>query len=265
MSNLTSRPPGTSVIAECLRLHSSTPARSAVGRFFGSRPMSNDTRSWFDGALGEQTVGSHLKRLGLEWAVFHAVPVGKGESDIDHVVIGPGGVFTINTKHHRGKKIWLGSGRILVNGQKRDHLRNSRHEAQRAGKLLTARLGRTVPVTPVLALVGIDSITVKQRPTDVVVLRDTELVKWLKRRTTVLGPEAVEAARSVASDVTTWHTEHDGSFDSTLFARFDDLRREDSTARTRRILWGSVLAIAAILAVWGLGNVVLKAALATLA
>jgi len=226
--------------------------------------MSNDTRSWFDGALGEQTVASHLERLGPEWAVFHAVPVGKGESDIDHVVIGPGGVFTINTKHHRGKKVWLGSRRILVNGQKRDYLRNSHHEADRAGRLLTARMRRAVPVTPVLVLVGIDSITVKERPTDVVVLRDTELVKWLKRRTTVLGPEAVEAARSVASEVTTWHTEHDGSFDSTLFDRFEGLRREDSTARKRRILWGAALTIAAVFAVWGLGNLVLKAVLATL-
>ncbi|MBG6212216.1 hypothetical protein RCH23_000129 [Cryobacterium sp. CAN_C3] len=44
-----------------------------------------------------------LSKLGPEWTVLHAVPVGSGSSDIDHVVIGPAGVFTINTKNHTGK------------------------------------------------------------------------------------------------------------------------------------------------------------------
>jgi hypothetical protein len=41
-----------------------------------------------------------LPRLADQWRVRHAVPIGDKGSDIDHVVIGPGGVFTINAKHH---------------------------------------------------------------------------------------------------------------------------------------------------------------------
>lgn len=62
---------------------------------------------------------------------MHSVPIGDRGSDIDHVVIGAAGVFTVNTKSHEDARIWVGSKRLLVNGQKTDHLRNSRFEAQR--------------------------------------------------------------------------------------------------------------------------------------
>src|SRR5690606_36128291 len=50
------------------------------------------------GALGELEVGRLLDQLDSEWFAFHAVPVGSAGSDVDHIVIGPGGVFTINSK-----------------------------------------------------------------------------------------------------------------------------------------------------------------------
>jgi hypothetical protein len=34
-----------------------------------------------------------------EWTVLHSVPVGTGSTDIDHIAIGPAGVFTLNTKY----------------------------------------------------------------------------------------------------------------------------------------------------------------------
>jgi hypothetical protein len=35
------------------------------------------------------------------WYVIHDVSLGRG--NVDHVVVGPGGLFTIETKSHRGK------------------------------------------------------------------------------------------------------------------------------------------------------------------
>lgn len=71
---------------------------------------------------------------------------------IDNVPIGPAGVFTINTKRHRGKKIWVGERMLMVAGQKTDHLRNSRYEAKRASKLLSAATGIPVEAHPILAV-----------------------------------------------------------------------------------------------------------------
>jgi hypothetical protein len=39
-----------------------------------------------------------LMRRDPRWRCRHSIPVGSNGADIDHLVIGPGGVFTLNTK-----------------------------------------------------------------------------------------------------------------------------------------------------------------------
>jgi len=53
------------------------------------------------GAEGERKVGAILEGLGPDWHVLHGVWLGRG--DIDHVLVGPGGTFTIETKANRGQ------------------------------------------------------------------------------------------------------------------------------------------------------------------
>jgi Nuclease-related domain len=53
------------------------------------------------GATGEEEVGQLLDGLGGgPWRVIHDASVGRG--NVDHIVIGPPGVFTIETKSHPG-------------------------------------------------------------------------------------------------------------------------------------------------------------------
>jgi nuclease-like protein len=53
------------------------------------------------GAQGEEHVGSLLDGLSPEgWRVVHDASLGRG--NIDHIVIGPAGVFTVETKSHPG-------------------------------------------------------------------------------------------------------------------------------------------------------------------
>jgi hypothetical protein len=68
-------------------------------------------------ADGEEAVAARLRKLGDRWKVLHAIPVGENGSDIDHVVIGPGGLFTINTKHHPNSAVWVGGNTFMVDGQ----------------------------------------------------------------------------------------------------------------------------------------------------
>jgi hypothetical protein len=56
---------------------------------------------WARGAAGERKVGEILEGLGPEWHVIHGVFLGRG--DIDHVLVGPPGTFTVETKAHRGR------------------------------------------------------------------------------------------------------------------------------------------------------------------
>lgn len=53
------------------------------------------------GAKGEEHVGALLDGLAQRgWRVLHDTSLGRG--DIDHVVIGPPGIFTVETKSHPG-------------------------------------------------------------------------------------------------------------------------------------------------------------------
>lgn len=53
------------------------------------------------GASGEELVGGVLEELpGPHWRVLHDVVLGRG--NVDHVVIGPPGVFAVETKSHPG-------------------------------------------------------------------------------------------------------------------------------------------------------------------
>lgn len=73
-------------------------------RFFGGS-FKRDYSSWAQGAEGEEVVGKVLEGLAADgWCVIHDVSFGRG--NIDHIVVGPGGIFTIETKS-RGGKIFL--------------------------------------------------------------------------------------------------------------------------------------------------------------
>src|SRR5271169_5373487 len=53
------------------------------------------------GAAGEEHVGGLLDELaGQRWRVIHDASLGHG--NVDHILIGPAGVFTIETKSHAG-------------------------------------------------------------------------------------------------------------------------------------------------------------------
>lgn len=56
-------------------------------------------RRWQYGAAGERIVAQRLRRLPRAWTVLHDIDRGRG--NVDHIAIGPRGVFTIETKLHR--------------------------------------------------------------------------------------------------------------------------------------------------------------------
>ncbi|WP_188744787.1 nuclease-related domain-containing protein [Agromyces bauzanensis] len=180
------------------------PPNTGLQRFFGVSPFGRDAEPWYVGALGELDVARRLGGLGPGWYVLHAVPVGTGSGDLDHVVIGSAGVFTINTKHHRGQNVWVGGRRILVNGQRTDHLRNAKHKAKRTSQLLSVAARSLIDVTPIVAVVGARRMTVRERPHDVVVLHATELTRWLQRHPVTLTPSQVQQLAALAAQPATW-------------------------------------------------------------
>ena len=92
----------------------------------------------------------------------------------------------------------------MINGQRQPYIRNSRHEAQRASKLLTAACGFSVPVTGMVVPVGANNITIKTPPDDVHVVNRMALSRWLRARPEVLSLEHLETVYGAARRSTTW-------------------------------------------------------------
>jgi hypothetical protein len=59
--------------------------------------------SWKRGLKGEKVVNRVLERLPQDYFVFYDVKLPGSKGNIDHVVIGPNGIFVIETKNYSGK------------------------------------------------------------------------------------------------------------------------------------------------------------------
>ncbi|MCU1368563.1 MAG: hypothetical protein JWL72_4657 [Ilumatobacteraceae bacterium] len=193
---------GAAARAKRDEVHSSAPVLNLIARAFG---MKTDERAWRIGAKGEREVGDELAKLPTEWRVLHAVEVGDHGSDIDHVVIGPPGVFTLNTKCHPGGRVWVGEHAVRVNGHPSRYLRNSRFEAERASRLLSRSCGFTVPVRAAIVFVGLDDFKIAQQPTDVDVTTRRRMRAWLTTLPIALNAPQIDVIHAAARSSASWH------------------------------------------------------------
>jgi hypothetical protein len=159
---------------------------------------------WRAGENGERLVARELAKLAAGWHVLNAIPLGQRGADIDHIVIGPPGVFVLNAKQHLGAKIWVDGNQVLVNGHRRPYVRNSRHEARRVSRLLGAALGQPVNATGVVVFVNAGLFTAKSQPTDAQVINRLALVSWLRGLPQRLDAARIAAVCDVAGQSSTW-------------------------------------------------------------
>jgi hypothetical protein len=186
MSDLRERVPGHSLIDELLHqwdlgtIHIDPRSNGVV--------IDEQAEGWYRGVIGERRVAEILSSVGDDWTVLHSVPVGAGASDIDHVAIGPAGVFTINTKFSPGKDVWVAGRGMYVGGSKQPYTLNAIHEARRASTYLTGKSGLTIPVTGLIVFVDPGRMTFKapagggELDPEIHVLRQDELVAALSGR-----------------------------------------------------------------------------------
>ncbi|CAN5145007.1 hypothetical protein BH09ACT5_BH09ACT5_03110 [soil metagenome] len=215
---LRSREAGYSVARKTLELQGEPgPGRVAL------RP---DAVSWYLGTLGEIAVGERLAQLGDGWLVLHSVPFGSAETDIDHLVIGPTGIYSLNTKHHRGAYIWVHDHALRVENQPTHYLQASLGEVGRVLERLRRKTGQNHAITPVLVMVNPRTINDKRAPDArlpaVVDARD--LVGWLRQQPPTLSRTEIELVTLAAEEPDTWHVDPSTSDTLRVMQRFDRLR-----------------------------------------
>ncbi|HEY8914290.1 nuclease-related domain-containing protein [Lacisediminihabitans sp.] len=218
MSDLRGRVPAQALMERTLQLHSA-----------GPETPSGESRPWYVGALGEIAVAGLLSSLGPEWTVLHSVPIGNGETDIDHVVIGPPGVFTINTKNHSGQDVWIGGHGLFVSGKSTRYIPAAMDEAAVAERRLSAAADLTVPVAPLIVLLNPGVRTVKAEPEGGVrVVSDAELLDLLRDRP-VFSDQQVARIVEAAIKPETWHDNpRPGSDGASLAIRFNAIMARDA-------------------------------------
>jgi len=177
------------------------PVASKVALLFGLR---TPDRSWAVGAAGEREVGRRLERLTRSgWHILHSVPIGNRGSDIDHLLIGPAGVFCVNTKNHSNATVWVSEKVIMVNGQKQPYLRNSRTEGERVSKILTRATGWEIKAQPVIIVMA-RRYTERSRPADVWIVGRKHTPRAFERLQPIYSSEAVETIYRVARNGAIW-------------------------------------------------------------
>jgi hypothetical protein len=119
------------------------------------------------GYLGERAVGEALLSIHeLGYRVFHDIPASIKQQtfNVDHVAVGPGGVFAIETKTRRKgraragfedhKVAYDGAQLIWPWGEDDFGLKNAEHRARWLSDWLNEKLGLGLNAKPMLALPG---------------------------------------------------------------------------------------------------------------
>lgn len=126
---------------------------------------------------------ARMRRVG--YMTLHARPIPNSPEVIDHLVVGPTGVYAIDSeKWHKDLPIRTRNGKQLWHGpeSKKPRLEHARWEAKQASDRLSSALGTEVVVRPAMAVYG------PKVPWDIATIRDVDvfsgprLRKYLQRR-----------------------------------------------------------------------------------
>jgi hypothetical protein len=159
-------------------------------------------RTWRSGANRDRFPALMIGRLPQGWHVFDDVRAGELDTSIDHIVVGPAGAFTLDTKSLTGK-VWIGARSVRHNGHPTDFLPKATREASRASRSLTAAVGRPIEVRGVVAILA-DDWTIKEKPTHVHVGSPRGVRDWLLRLPVTLSPSEVIEIAAAARERATW-------------------------------------------------------------
>jgi hypothetical protein len=156
-------------------------------------PRDNPAR-WLRGAAGERATAVLLARLPRRrWTVLHDRAVPGSRANLDHVVIGPTGVWVVDSKayraplHFRRGRVWAGSRPVPTD--------LAAWEAERVGALLAA------DVIPIVAVHGEGLRRRGRRSDGVRVVPASGLLRRLRRARRVLDREDATHLARLAAEV----------------------------------------------------------------
>lgn len=165
------------------RLPQSVASRNMFGRALRERSLDRAARL---DVAGQLKVADMLAQLDHRWHVLHAVPLAESASTIDHVVVGPGGVYSLSSRHHPGSSVLVAGDLFMVDGRRFTYTATARDEAVAGGLRLSGACGFLVRMKAVVVPVGADDFLVKRAPLGVGVVPRARINRWLDEQPVTL-------------------------------------------------------------------------------
>jgi hypothetical protein len=162
---------------------------SAVWAVAGHVTRIAGASSYLLGSQGELWTADELRPLlGRGWRVMHHVPIDMAKADVDHVLVGPSGVYAVETK--TSTRTWNVAD---PDPWLTKHLQQARYNAQQTRRLLQGRAQVRTEVRPLLVLWG-ESAAGPTLVDGVEVVAGRDLTRWLESQPPLELPiEAVDA------------------------------------------------------------------------
>jgi len=241
----TGRFAGQSLVEELLRQQEDRAPRSRLACTLGFSPLDANGLAWLRAAQAEMVVGDILARLPEGYDVYHSLPIRNTAFWVDHLVVGPGGIFALSSKTRWDRDLTGSVRTIPIGDHTMPYLRDAQFESTQITMLLAGAMPATAVVQPMIVLVNPNKIRLNRKLDVVTVIDSPRLRRWLVGRPRQFSAEQQAALTAVIEDPTTWHTPVRTAAPDHLHARFTALEQQVSAAGIRRTTF-TVLAAAAV-------------------
>lgn len=237
-----------SAMAAVLDAQRSAPPRTALARLFGVSPLAASARASYRDALGELIVGDVLENLGQRWDVLHDVPL--GSSTLDHLLIGPPGVFAVRAAN-LGERDVVIDRQLIVAGEPTEEIAETARQADVASEHLSVAAGESVRVRALLVVVGARRVVVRRPAAVVRVVASDDLERMLQRAPRILAGDEVAAVSDLADLESTWPMPTASALDvQGLHRSFAVVRAQVRSALLRRVVWATSAFLGGFVLLW---------------
>ncbi len=215
--------PPTSASADAvgalLAAQATAPERTLWSKVIGRSPLGDEARALYAAAETAHRTTRHLSQLPAGWMALTGFPVGTGDVVVDHVLVGPAGVFTVGTA----------TGTTPRRPDDADQVR-ARTETTRLRTAWARGLDHDVPVQSIVVHDRVPAST--DTDTGAIAIVDSALLPTLADQPAVLDEDHTRrlAEMVAGASVSTPAPAIDGE-------AFTRLRRDVAVARRVRVSW----------------------------
>jgi hypothetical protein len=156
-------------------------------------------RAWSIGAHGERITEQALESLPDGHQVLHDRRIPGTRANIDHIVVGPGGVFVVESKRMRGK-LRLRGDTVFVAGRRTAMVDEVIREAEAVRQALSVGGLGGIPVQPLLYMQEVELPWFLGKPRGIPILTGRRLVRHITGSPAVLSGDDVTRIAAALSE-----------------------------------------------------------------